>query len=122
MEKCGAMDLPAGVGVGAAVEYIAACVSGDGCFDEAVVALRALGPHAPPVAFVLVIEASCRGLNPNMQIARGALEMMAETGALASADMSETVAVYVSLVAGCALRLALRAVVTRAAQTFAAAI
>lgn len=107
MEEAGEMNLPKGVGVGAAIEYIAAICTSD--LDGAVVMLRKLHERALPNAYVLVIEASCAGSTPNMRIAKGVLEMMRASGALQRAAPDELVRIYVALVAGHGRRAELEA-------------
>ena len=99
MEGCGEIDLPAGVGVDAMLEYLRVCGRARDP-HAALVGLRKLGPYAPAEAFVCVLITICTDEQPNMGFATTTLDMMQKAGALKTASAGQLLRLYVALVSG----------------------
>jgi len=99
MEESGVLDLEGGRGAPLAVELIGACCA-KGSIDAAALTLRRLGPHAPPLAYILVAEGCCAEAVPRMALARATMGAMSDAGALGVASVAEVVRVYAALIRG----------------------
>lgn len=99
LESSGVLDLEAGTGRDLGVELLGACCACGG-IDAAAVILRRMGPYAPPLAYVLLVEACCAEETPSMALAQATVGAMGDAGALRAAAVPEVVRLYVALIRG----------------------
>jgi hypothetical protein len=99
LEATGVISLEVGTGRELGVELLGACCACGG-IDAAAVILRRMGPHAPPLAYVLLVEACCAEEVPSMVLAQATVGAMGDAGALRAAAMPEVIRLYVALIRG----------------------
>eukprot|EP00967_Tisochrysis_lutea_P124758 scaffold208877_cov26-Tisochrysis_lutea.AAC.3 len=99
METCDVLNLERGVGRPMGLELLSACCA-CGAIDEAALTLRRMGEHAPPLAYVLLVEACCADDEPNMALAEATLTAMEDAGAMSNTEVDDVIRLYVALIRG----------------------